>query len=801
MLSRKRSTWSAWNIDAEASRALKAHRFATATDRDEAVAAVVEEVQARSVLLTTPAEAATPTALRRTDGASSFRPYRGERYTAQSILDAEDRLLTAGRDQTGPTAEPWQLARAELFGDQRAAAASIVESGRVLDVLVGPAGSGKTHTLAALRAAWEGAHGPGSVVGLAPSAAAAEVLGNSLGIPTENTAKWLVELGATAGRLARLTKAEAALPRATTRESARKIAGHIQRLTAEVDRWRFRPGQLVIIDEASLAATADLDRLAASAGEAGAKVLLVGDWAQLSSIDAGGAFGLLVRDRGSAAPELGAARRFVHEWEHEAAGQLRTGDLEALSAYEDYGRITGGIREEMIAAAYAAWVADETAGKRSLLLAGDAETVRTLNERARTDLAAMRRVTAEGTSLRDGLAAGVGDRIVTRRNDRRLAVGERWVKNGDTWTVTHRNDDGALTVRRPSGGPAVTLPAGYVREHVELGYATTAYRAQGATVDTAHAIVTGRGITREVLYVMLTRAREANNAYVCTDPPVEPLDGFEETPSTPRAVLAAVLGNVGADLSAHQTAEVEREQVSSIRTLAAEYETIAHHAQHERWARLLHRAGLDAAQVGAITASPAYGALGAALRRAEAYGLPLGALLPRLTDRLDIGTQDLAAVLHTRLERVTDDHRTRTDAGETDFVLGLIAPATVEDPEAARALEERVRLMEDRADQLIARASAADPYWFRRLGEEPHDPAGQRAWRNSTRTIVAYRERHQITDPTHAIGTASEKSTQQIREASIAFRALSTVVPPPAEAHTRATHPAAPATHIEPIGR
>ena len=69
----------------------------------------------------------------------------------------------------------------------------IATSGRSLDVLVGPAGTGKSTTMAGLRSVWEAEHGPGSVLGLAPSAAAAEVLAAELGIETENTAKWLYE--------------------------------------------------------------------------------------------------------------------------------------------------------------------------------------------------------------------------------------------------------------------------------------------------------------------------------------------------------------------------------------------------------------------------------------------------------------------------------------------------------------------------------------------------------------------------------------------------------------------------------
>ncbi len=129
---------------------------------------------------------------------------------------------------------------------------------------------------------------------------------------------------------------------APTRPRPGRIAAHLLRLEAEVERWRFRPGQLVILDEASLAATTALDRIAACAGEAGAKLLLVGDWAQLSAVDAGGAFGLLARDRGPGIPELGTARRFTHPWERTATTRLRVGDVAVLDDYEAHDRIHGG---------------------------------------------------------------------------------------------------------------------------------------------------------------------------------------------------------------------------------------------------------------------------------------------------------------------------------------------------------------------------------------------------------------------------------------------------------------------------
>src|ERR1019366_10178906 len=111
--------------------------------------------------------------------------------------------LEAGREQGAPRvnmATVASIAEANLPGrdyglsvDQALAVEKIATSGRVLDVLVGPAGTGKSTAMAGLRAAWEQVHGPGAVIGLAPSAAAAQVLGDELGIDTENTAKWLTE--------------------------------------------------------------------------------------------------------------------------------------------------------------------------------------------------------------------------------------------------------------------------------------------------------------------------------------------------------------------------------------------------------------------------------------------------------------------------------------------------------------------------------------------------------------------------------------------------------------------------------
>jgi ATP-dependent exoDNAse (exonuclease V) alpha subunit len=139
------------------------------------------------------------------------------------------------------------------------------------------------------------------------------------------------------------------------------------------------------------------------------------------------------------------------------------------------------------------------AGRSSILIAETSDSVTALNQRARADRILAGQVAVEGVSLHDGTVAGRGDTIVTRENNRHLTTGKGWVKNGDTWTVIDSHDDGSLTVqRRGARGRRgrVALPADYVAEHVELGYAITAHRAQGATVNTAHLVVHSSSMTR-----------------------------------------------------------------------------------------------------------------------------------------------------------------------------------------------------------------------------------------------------------------------------------------------------------------
>ncbi|AHI20865.1 MULTISPECIES: MobF family relaxase [Actinomycetes] len=749
----RRSTWTRWNLHAEAMRQLMSTRFTTPAERTAVLDQIVAGAEAQSLRLTPEYDRAVPGHY--VDGSGNrFQSSDQVAYSSQEILDAEHRLLKHADDTSAPRLPSRMVARhvsrkiqgVRLADDQAAAVTRIACSGRSLDLLVGPAGAGKTTALRGLHRAWTARHGQGSVIGLAPSAAAAEVLGESLGVQAENTAKFLYE--------------------------------------HERGRWDFQPGQLILLDEASLAGTLTLDRIAEHAGQAGAKLVLVGDPAQLSSVETGGAFGMLVRHR-PGPPTLTDARRFVHEWEKTASLDLRRGKTAVLEDYENHGRLVDGSIERMLDAAYTAWQQDRDEGLATLMIAGNAEMVAELNTRAREDLIADGRVERDGIGLHDGTTAGVGDLVVTRRNDRQLSLGRSWVKNGDRWSVARRLENGALAVRRlgPGDQPAgaeLVLPAEYVAEDVELGYATTVHRAQGASVDTVHALVDPETASRELFYVAMTRGKQNNTAYIIQPDPHE-IEPHLETaePLTRIEQLHRVLARSDADLSATETLKHEVDRHASLATLVHEYDVLAREAQVERSAAYLDVAPFPEAVADDVFTSPHYEQLEAAITRHEATGHSptrvLTALAPRLqptSDEADPAAH-LASMIDTATAQMT--HGRTSTPGR---VGGLIArPAEPLDEDMRTALRQREALIDAAAGAALDEAVDHKVGWATQLGAPGPSTREREWWRAHAVTIALYRQRYDIQSAAPLGSDKDVESPQQAderRTAQVAYSRLRT---------------------------
>ena len=272
-------------------------------------------------------------------------------------------------------------------------------SGARLQLAIAPAGAGKTTAMRALALAWT--HDGGDVVGLAPSAAAAAVLGEQTGIGSDTLAKltWSLQHG-------------------------------------DLPEWaaRIGPSTLVIIDEAGMADTLSLDTAAQFVIGRGGSVRLVGDDQQLAAIGAGGILRDIKTQHGAA--KLTELHRFTNPAEAHATLALRDGDPQALDFYLKQGRVHVGDLATTTEDAFNAWVSDRAAGLDSIMIAPTRNLVAELNARARAHRLDHTPAVSE-VSLADGNRASVGDVIITRSNDRRLRLtATNWVKNGDRWTIT-----------------------------------------------------------------------------------------------------------------------------------------------------------------------------------------------------------------------------------------------------------------------------------------------------------------------------------------------------------------------------
>lgn len=601
----RRATWSRANVHAEVERLMRGIRASSPEVRETATTLIVEAVLARCVEI--------HPARYRVDGddprltlrtTTVFDDPNRAAYTSQRSLDREATLVAAATT-TGVITPPSDTELDELLTsvnqqqhvtrgfalapDQDEAVRGILRDTTRLSVLIGPAGTGKTTTMSGLRTAWETLYGTDHVIGLTTSAQAAHVLSEDLDAEATTISKWLYE--STAGNARRTETldtltAELEHLHTTNPESnkARELRARIAELAAERDAWTLHPNTLVIVDEASMTSTAHLTTLLHHAESAGAKLLVVGDHRQIDAVEAGGALSLLAHSAPS--HELTSVWRFHNEWEKAASLKLRnvhdtTTASDLIALYDEHGRLHYGDDTDMLDASFNAAFSAMAAGRSAIAIASTNSVVHDLNERFSNARYAQGLIDkTHTTALRDGHDAGVGEIILARHNNRRLldANGD-FIRNGTLMTITEIHPDGSATATRNDTGAHVTLPADYLSQHTELGYATTAHRCQGMTVDEAHLYIpAGDPVPSELLYVAMTRGQDANHAYIATaDTPEDDatvhgrLIASEDTP-TWQERLTAMMTTRGAERSATDQLEGAEDDLNNLARLSAEFE-------------------------------------------------------------------------------------------------------------------------------------------------------------------------------------------------------------------------------------
>ena len=404
------------------------------------------------------------------------RDGRGEeRFTTRQMLQVEDRLQHAAErleqrvSHTVPeSARERAVERAAARGlvlsvEQRSAVEHVTGSSD-LGIVVGYAGTGKSALLGVAADVFQ--ETGYSVQGLALSGIAAENLEAGSGIP------------------------------------ARTIAS--LEYAWSTDRDLLGPRDVLVIDEAGMIGSRQLERVISEADRRGAKVLLVGDPEQLQSIEAGAAFRSLAERHPHV--EIGDIRRQIEGWQRDATKLLATGrTTEALEAYGDHDRIHATeTREDARRELIERWDRDRRIGpdRSRLILAHTNDDVRDLNGQARGRLKEHNELGADVSvkTERGARDFAPGDRVMFLRNERSLGL-----KNGTLGRVEEISP--AAMTARLDGGARVTV-AFKDYNHLDHGYAATIHKAQGVTVDSTH-VLASPGLDRHATYVALSRHRRS----------------------------------------------------------------------------------------------------------------------------------------------------------------------------------------------------------------------------------------------------------------------------------------------------
>jgi conjugative relaxase-like TrwC/TraI family protein len=780
-LQQKQATWTRADLMKQLSAVMPAQ---TRTLEPEAAVALLHEVTNRALAgefepvacLEAPVWPQLPAQLiREVDGRSVYTRPGTARYSTRAQLTLEERLVTQAQRATAPyltrevcatqlgadadtleaqLAEGAEAARDSgqatgcgLRLDQAAALQHLLTSPRLVEVLVGPAGSGKTRTLAEATRIWR-AEGPGRVFGTTSAQAARNVLAAAAeGMIADNTSIFLGHLPGQRGALG--------------------------------VRHQLRPGDMLLIDESTMISTQDFADLVTLAERAQVKVIVAGDPEQLQAVEGGGWMGLIARTNGYS--RLAEAVRFKEEWERKASLDLRAGEASALQAYDAHGRIHGGSPEQVMEDVRRHWLACHLDGKDVHIIASERDRCRELSRRIRDDLIHLGEVDAKRpVRIADGAQASAGDLILARRNDHRLVTDPgHTLANGDIMRVETVNGDGTLTVRRATG--EIDPQTGRVRyadqaftwrrggetgyQHAELAYASTGHRAIGSTVGVGLPLFTGSE-TRQQMYAMLTRGGEANHAYVCTQPKQvsDPAAGTRPAPELERAaqlereraglpplpepaaaqdaagepperdalaVLADILGRDGTERAAIEIQRQNLVNADHLGKLNAMWmgETTA--LQRDRYTRLVKAAApdadLDSAQATWLWRT---------LRSAEAAGLDAEQVIRRAVESRSLaGARDHASVIDARIRPnigTAVPSRARKWAEQ--------APQ-VGNPEMGHFLHNLADAMDARKERLGEHAAEHPPGWApATLGPVPEEPLARLDWQQRASEVAAYRE-------------------------------------------------------------
>jgi conjugative relaxase-like TrwC/TraI family protein len=651
---------------------------------------------------------------------------RGPRFTTRRIWRLEQEALAVagrmqadgGRSAVAPAVLSHLLAdHPSLKGDQRAMVERLLSGGRGLEVVIGEAGSGKTYATVVAAAGWTAVDH--ELVVAAPTWRAANVL----------RAEGL-DAGTVAGLLARMdARAEEGLP-------------------------PLPPRSVLLVDEAGMVDSASLARLIDHVERSDAKLVLVGDPAQLGEIEAGGLFAAIARR--SEAIHLDEVIRHRHDLDREAAKLIREGrGAEALDRYVREGRVViAADHEARREAIVADWWEARKRGEDALMIARANSERGHLNERARDLLRAEGRLGSEEIEV-GGRSFAVGEEVITRVNDQsaRIYNRERWTVDAvdaERRRMTLAGIDAERRVEVDAAYLSRTNPADGAPA-IEPGYAATIYQAQGATLDSAF-VMADPGMDRQDFYVAASRTREETFFYAT---PEVGFDRVEFAPAEPPAEalehIARAAERDGSQATAHDAAL--REQIDQLPTdeLYVRRHEIAAEANAE-----------SAAERERDDLGRSLGYARKAVEKAAARAEKLGEERPfwSRTARARWGHE--AENIAAAAEHAEENLRQRE--AELAEVAQVGHAARAERAVIDQAIEERL------AARMAAVRTDPPAYLTTELGERPTDPDRRQTWESAARGIEGWRMEHGVGDHDSALGpheAGADHTSRQFAERAV----------------------------------
>lgn len=410
--------------------------------------------------------------------------------------DVRGRLAVRGIEAATPPNLSPLAGELSLDTGQRQALETIC-SDSPLVVVEGAAGAGKTHMLRAVK---EQCDRTGTAL--------------TLVTPTRRAAQSAThETGMKAGTVMGLLEAygwrhnpdDPDRPWRQLRQGDTDYRGNIYHGVPE--RMRLEPGSLLVVDEAGMVGMDQARALLRIADENRIRLALVGDSRQLPAVGRGGLM-RIAREYAPGTVVMDNLHRFKDP--DYAAFTIRLRERGPQSArnlareIRDRGMVhRRDTDEDTVAAIAETWMRQPD----TVISTATNMQARQVNHAIQSLRSGEGQVGGTGLSCMDeGERVFAGDRIMARRNDREAGVANRQV-----FTVINADTEGLDAL--DDQGRTHRLARGYVQQHVQLGYASTTYGAQGVTAREA-ILYAGHCTTGADLYVALTRGRNSNSIYL-----------------------------------------------------------------------------------------------------------------------------------------------------------------------------------------------------------------------------------------------------------------------------------------------